>query len=183
MATYDEDLLQAADDLVRRGTGRRGEVSRAKIRRSISTSYYALFHFLLDEAGLLIVGSTDALRRRRRVFARCFTHTGLRNALDRVKGRVIDGSVDELFRSDAGAGTPSPPFAQTLSHAFLDAYVQRNDADYDLNKVPDEEDARLLIARVRTAVQAWRDASSPTDRDFKHALCLLMLLKGRLRQD
>jgi hypothetical protein len=65
----------------------------------------------------------------------------------------------------------------------LDAQAKRHDADYDMNEPLSESDARLLRTRVKRAISDWRSANGPTDRDFKDALCMLMVLKGRLRQD
>jgi hypothetical protein len=45
MASHDAELLAAADELLSRETRRRGPLPRARVRRSISTAYYALFHF------------------------------------------------------------------------------------------------------------------------------------------
>ena len=44
-------------------------------------------------------------------------------------------------------------------------------------------DANVLIARVENAIRDWTAAGSREARDFKHALYLLMLLKGQLKRD
>jgi hypothetical protein len=69
MATYDAELLAVSRRLLARRTGQRGKLSAAQVRRSVSTSYHALFHFLLDEVGRKIVGTSNALRKRRRILA------------------------------------------------------------------------------------------------------------------
>jgi hypothetical protein len=51
MPTHDEALLEAAAHLLERPEGQRGRLSGARVRRGVSTVYYALFHFLLDEIG------------------------------------------------------------------------------------------------------------------------------------
>lgn len=60
MAKYDQELLEAARQLIVRHAGQRGRLPSARVRRSISTSYYALFHFLLDETATRIAGSGTA---------------------------------------------------------------------------------------------------------------------------
>jgi hypothetical protein len=185
MARYDEELLSAALRLVRRRSGQRGRLSNARIRRSISTSYYALFHFLLDEGGNRLIGSSNDLLRRKRVFVRTFTRAGIKTALDKVRGTNVDQAVADFLRQPGAAAGPvlCPAFAQVLAKSFADAQAKRHDADYDLNKQLSETDARLLRSRVKRAIDAWRAADAPSDRDFKHALCMLMLLKGQLRRD
>lgn len=185
MAAYDEELLEAARRLLLRRVGQRGKLPSARVRRSISTTYYSLFHFLLDEVGLRVVGAGNDLRIRRRILARTVSHTGLKAALDKVRGATVEASVADFLRP-AGAGSGNvavPVFVQNLAKAFADAQAKRHDADYDLNKSLSEVDARLLRARVKRVIAVWRSANSKSDRDFKHALCVLMLLKGKLRSE
>lgn len=177
MAEFDAELLDAARRLLIRRSGQRGRLPAARVRRSISTSYYALFHFLLDELGKKVVGTSNNLRIRRRILARAVTHQGARLALEKIKGPRLDNSVSAFF------GVPAPPFAVDLARAFADAQTKRLDADYDLNKPLSEADARLLRLRVRRIIKNWRAATTAADRDFKHALCLLILMKGKLRSD
>ncbi len=185
MAGYDDELLEAADLLLVRMAGRRGKLSNALVRRSISTSYYAIFHFLLEETGERLIGTHDDLRRRRRVLVRTLSHAGLRTALLKMRGSSVDRSVDELFRlPSAPVGpVPCPSFIQGIAQTFLDAQAKREDADYDLNAVLSETDARLLLSRVKHSIAGWRVANTAADRDFKLALVSLFLLKGQLRKD
>src|SRR5207245_993627 len=154
MAKYHQELLRAARRLLVRRTGQRGKLPNARIRRSISTSYYALFHFLLEEAGNRLVGSHNDLRRRRRIFIRTFSHAGIKAALDKVRGRNVDPMVEDFFRAPGIAAGPvaTPPFVQNLAKAFLDSQAKRHDADYDLNKQLSETDARLLRMRVTRVI-------------------------------
>lgn len=185
MASYDVDLLATAERLLQRDAGQRGALPRARIRRSISTAYYALFHFLLEEIGLRIVGTSYESGRRRRILARTLSHRGLKTALDKTRGRIIDASVVE-FLMPGGAPEPNgaaPDFVRDLAKVFSDAQATRNDADYDLNKPLSVNDARLLIGEVKRAISGWRSADSASDRDFKQGLAVLALLKGQLRAD
>jgi cytochrome P450 len=186
MPTYDAELLAAAHRLLRRSQGQPGKLSGARIRRSISTSYYVLFHFLIEEAGLRLVGSHNDLRRRRRILARAFTHAGIKTALDKVRGTYVEKSIEDFLRTPGAAlarPVSSPLFAQNMAKAFSDAQAKRHDADYDLNKVLSETDARLLRNRAKRAIRDWRSARAVGDRDFKRSLCMLMLLKGQLRKE
>lgn len=131
------------------------------------------------------VGTHNDLRRRRRILSRAISHKGAKTALDKVRGARVDPSIEDFVRPTAipaGAVTP-PPFVRNLANAFSDAQTKRHDADYDLNKPLSELDARLLRARARRMIAEWRAASTPADRDFKNALCLLILLKGQVRAE
>ena len=185
MADYDEELLAAAQRLILRRKGQRGRLPAAHVRRSVSTAYYALFHFILEEATRSLIGTHNDLRRRRRTFARMFSHNGLKTTLEKVRGTNVDASVQDLLRP-RGVATglvASPAFVRSMASAFSDAQAKRHDADYDLNKEISEADARLLISRVRRVITAWQAANNPADLDFKQALCMLMLLNGQLRRE
>jgi hypothetical protein len=183
MASYDDELLETARRLLVRRGGQRGRLPSARIRRSISTSYYALFHFVLDEVGARVVGAHNDLRRRRRILSRTLTHQGTKATLDKVRGARVDASVEDFLRPPGVASAPlSPPlFVRNLANAFIDAQAKRHDADYDLNKPLSELDARILRTRARRVIEGWRAANTAADRDFKHALCVLILLRGQLR--
>ena len=184
MAAYDEELLDAAHRLILRRAGQRGKLPAARIRRSISTSYYALFHFVLDEVATRIVGTGNDLRIRRRILARTLTHAGVKAALDKVRGATADATVADFLRGQGAPGAVTvPAYVQSVARTFTDAQAKRHDADYDLNKFLSEIDARLLRARIARVIRQWRGANSRADRNFKHALCLLILLKGKLRSD
>jgi hypothetical protein len=185
MTNYDDDLLEAARRLIQRRSGQRGKLPAAQIRRSISTSYYAIFHFLLEECGIRLVGVHNDLRRRRRIPGRSFTHQGIKLALDKIRGPKVDDAVAEFMRwPNASPGPlPTPAFAQNMALAFSDAQSRRHEADYDLNKPLSATDAEFMRGKVMDAIAEWRDAKSVDDRDFKHSLCMLMLLKGQLRRE
>jgi hypothetical protein len=185
MATYDAELLEAARRLLVRKTGQRGKLPAARVRRSISTSYYALFHFVLDEVGLRVVGASAGLLKRRRILSRTISHKGAKAAFDKVRGEYAEASVAGfLCPAGADASTvPVPSFVRNLAKVFADAQAKRHDADYDMNKQLSALDAKLLRSRVRRVIADWRKAATPSDRDFKHALCLLIMLKGQLRSD
>lgn len=182
MAVYDDELLAAARVLIHRPKGRRGRLPSARVRRSISTTYYALFHFLLDEVGKRVVGVENAMRFRRRALARLISHTGARSALNKLRGSHADESIADFLRSGTASGPLAvPQFVRDMAQAFIDAHTKREDADYNLNKALSETDAILLHDRVKLAIRTWRGARTDSDRDLKNAVCLLILFKGQLR--
>ena len=182
MASMELELLAAARLLMLRAPGERGRMSRARVRRAISTVYYALFHFILDEATSRIVGGTAIDSRRRRILARSFKHDGLVNSLNRLKSEFAPSDYAEFLRKGGGdQPVATPHFVRSMASVFADAQHKRHDADYDLNKSLGENDAKAIIARTERAIADWRAADSASDRDFKHALSILLLIQGKLR--
>jgi hypothetical protein len=127
VATHDSELLIAARRLLARKKGQKGKLPSARIRRSISTSYYALFHFVLSEVGIQLVGTSNDLRVRRRILARTITHKGAKTTFDKVRGANIDVSVADFVRprGHAGGNVATPVFVQTLAKTFTDAQAKR----------------------------------------------------------
>ena len=184
MSIFSDDLLRAASRLYTRRTGQKGPLKSAYIRRSISTTYYAIFHFCLDETAQRLIGTGNDLRNRRRLFIRTLSHTGLTTAFGKLKGPSIERSVEELFRLPTTPDGPiaTPDFLRHLATAYLDAKVKREDADYNLNEPLSEIDARQLRRRVKNAIDDWNRSTGPHDRDMKHAVAILLSLKGKLRE-
>lgn len=183
MASYDEELIKAAIKLLDRKPGQPGRLASARVRRSISTSYYAIFHFLSDEVTRRIVGAGSDLRARRRALARGVTHRGLRTSFDKIRGATIHSSVKGFFALGGLSVESAPDFARFMAKAFLDAQTKRESADYDLNEPLSEIDAHLLALRVRREIRRWRKEDTKSSRDFKQAMAVLVLLRGQLRQE
>lgn len=185
MASFTDELLSAAKVLLAREPRRRGRLPDAKVRRAISTSYYALFHFLVEEATRRIAGTHNSWSTRRRMLARSFSHKGIRNTFDKIRGQNVDLSLEDFFRGVAApvGRVASPLFARNMARVFLDAHAKREDADYNRNESLSEADATILIARIEAAIRDWKIANALGDRDFKHAIYVMMMLKGLLRND
>lgn len=184
MAHHDE-LLRAARRLLGARAGLPGRLTTASIRRSISTSYYALFHFLSRECGTHLIGAGNELQARRRLFARTITHSALRLTFKKVRGLTVADDVREFLRDAGEPGSPVavPQFLDVMANTFL--YVQdlRHQADYDLAARFTAIDAEQVVEDVLAAIGTWRRALEPADRRLKKAICLLVTLRGRLRGD
>ena len=184
MSSFSDDLLRASARLYTRRRGQKGPLKSAYIRRSISTTYYAMFHFVLDEMAVRLVGAGNDLRQRRRLLIRTLSHTGLSSSVAKLKGAVIERSVEDLFRlpSTPLGAVSTPDFVQRLAAAYLDAKAKREDADHNLNEPLSQTDAHQLRRRVIRAIRDWQAATAPPDRDTKHAVAILISLKGKLKE-
>lgn len=77
MSQYSNELLTQTDHLLRPA---KGKPTQADLRRAVSSAYYALFHFLIEEATLSIVGTARAKEPLRQLVGRGFNHTAMREA-------------------------------------------------------------------------------------------------------
>ena len=114
------ELLDLADELA--GRGGTGPPTAIKLRRSISSAYYALFHELSFRATQRLLGSASWGATEAAV-ARWVTHTDLAT----------------LARAATGGGSPALRVALgwmneevvRIAEAFLDLHDARERADYD----------------------------------------------------
>ena len=124
---YHDDLLEQAAHLAQRDKNR---PKQASLRRSISTSYYSLFHLLISEA----VGYWR-LERQRSVLARAFDHKKMRGACSRCSAKNVD--------------------LKTVATAFVDLQHVRHEADYNNEAVWTRVEAHEHVTSARDAFRRW----------------------------
>jgi len=148
--------------------------SQADLRRAASAAYYALFHFLIDEACRYLLGSSGKDRALRATLARVFAH-----------GEMAEAS--KFFR--AGKGTlPAglapyvvaiPKGLSTIAEVFTDAQGIRHRADYDVGASFLTGDVAVLIDRVEGAISGWDQIrNEPSARLY----LLSLLIYERIRK-
>lgn len=153
------ELLDLADELAGRGGGT-GPPTAIRLRRSISSAYYAVFHELSFRATQRLLGSADWGAAEAAV-VRWVTHTDLATLAVAATGggnqalRVALGSLDERV--------------VRIARAFLDVQVARERADYDDTFDVSTELALSFVDLVRDTVSmsvALSDAREPTYSRF-----------------
>lgn len=140
-----EDLLEQAKHLASR---EKKKPRQASLRRSVSTSYYALFHLLIHEATL-----NWKRAGHRPLIARLFEHGKMKAASD--KQRV---ACSQFLKSNP-AGTADVDVMshlRTVAEAFVQAQQRRHSADYDNLKQWTRTEALGQWTTVNQAFQSWR---------------------------
>jgi uncharacterized protein (UPF0332 family) len=157
-----EDLLTLASRLANPAPQ---EPEQASLRRSVSTAYYALFHFLVREA----VQGWNGAEAVRNGLERKFEHSKMRLVSQSVAQNKWPGwSVPKL--------TP-PSELRSVAETFVLLQEARHLADYD-NTIPwTQMEARERIAEVKDAFQNWeQNRMHPAPNEY-----LLSLLIGNKR--
>jgi hypothetical protein len=133
---YPRELLDSAMAL-----HRSQPETQAALRRAVSTAYYALFHFLVEEA----CGNWMRPEQRPRL-ARMFEHRNMFNASNR---RIAE------FRGAA----PGAPESRLYSVAFAFRQLQdnRHFADYDLSATLSRDDVALDLKAVEEVFATWQE--------------------------
>jgi hypothetical protein len=164
------DLLDLAKKMV---NYKKADVLDARLRRAISTAYYALFHLLLEKGA-----------------ARIVVHSGIRQLVSRAYGHPDMAKTAKIFLRGSG-GLPShltAPFTGTVppvpveivrvATAFVALQDARHEADYDLSRRFSRGDARLLVAQADQAFTDWNTVSGEAGHADMCELFLAALLLG-----
>ena len=89
MTVY-EDLIQLAERIA---TLDSGKPKQAYLRRAVSTTYYALFQFLVDQACCVQIGTQHYQKAFRHALGRGFVHTIMQQACSSFAGGTLKDSV------------------------------------------------------------------------------------------
>ncbi|MGH6873066.1 MAG: hypothetical protein ACREHE_16345 [Rhizomicrobium sp.] len=147
-----DHLLEVAGELAtQRG---QGAPRQARLRRSISTSYYAAFHRLVAGATDLLIGQAERGSERYALVYRSFEH---RHMLEACKKISPDASRGAEIRRCASL--------------FKELQNARHDADYNPGKRIAMLDAQSALAKARQAIDAI--AAAP-DQDRRFFLTFLL---------
>ena len=108
-------------------TQERGKPKQVSLRRATSAAYYALFHFLIDQATRQIIGSRAADANQRHWLARAFKH----NEMAEVSKSFGSGNLPRraMFHTQP---IQVPKSLRSIASAFLELQEARHEADYDL---------------------------------------------------
>ena len=161
--SFPDELL----DLARRIADIDGEnPQQASLRRAISTAYYALFHFVIDEAT-----ANWSQSEFRPLLGRVFEHGKMKQACNKFSG---GNSMIPPFEMRA---TPADHL-RFVASTFIEAQEQREDADYDVTRRWRREEVEMQIDSVADAFRSWMAVrGQPEAQEF-----LVMLLGPKQRK-
>lgn len=150
------ELLEQAEILADGGTG---SPTQAGLRRSVSTAYYALFHFLAGEAAERLLpfhapGLSAAMQRG-------FEHRVMKEACR----DFANGAATPVLKPLIVA--PVEPELLDMARVFLNLQAARQSADYDLLHSIAQIEAKDFARSVHDVVEGWgRVAGSPNTSVF-----------------
>ena len=127
------------------------EALQASLRRSLSTTYYALFHLLVEEAARRLVPSSPPGLRSR--VSRTFVH----NEVNKVCGQ-FSKQLNPDLKALLPAGVPDD--LRLVAETFSQLQQVRHRADYDPDFVTIRSFALLRFNEAERAFSAWQRVSS-----------------------
>lgn len=162
--SFPDDLLKQARHLAKVDARRPKQVN---LRRSVSASYYALFHLLTSSASSLF--ASDAELRAR--INRSFNHGDMK----RVSQMIAHGKWPESITLPTMASSVNPDLEKLefVADAFVKLQQARHEADYDLSRTYSREEADDAIERAAGAFERWEEIKK-TDYARLYLACFLL---------
>jgi uncharacterized protein (UPF0332 family) len=165
-----DDLLDLAKKMV---NYKKADVLDARLRRAISTAYYALFHLLLEKGSAKFVTHPGL----RQLVSRAYVHGDMYKAAKKFESGIggLPGQVTAAF---AGTVPALPAEIERVAKAFVALQEARHEADYDVSKTFSRADAQRLVAQAEQAFKDWYTVNGMTAHTDMCELFLASLVLG-----
>lgn len=138
---------------------------KASLRRSISASYYSVYHFLVFKATRKLVGTRHALQPLRELSSRAFDHGEMKEACESFQHGGRGNLPDEVEKAMQAVSIPSE-LAEIASH-FVDLQQQRHQADYNLRLSFRKRDALDAHSKAEAVLKnLWSPISNADSTKF-----------------
>lgn len=154
-----KDLLALAKRLALLEPRRPKQVN---LRRAVSTAYYGLFHYLVDQSCRRVMGGQHPQVPYRRVLARSFSHADMKSACKSFAGGTLKkGAAEGLPR-----GFSIPKEIQQIATTFVDLQERRHVADYDFTETFTRSEALAAVREIRIAIRRFHKLANSNEKKF-----------------
>lgn len=141
------DLLKQAHLLATKEPRR---PAQASLRRSVSASYYAVFHRLVDEATRMLISRGSRLALRQCV-SRAFRHSDMRDLCKSLAGSNPPSKLAPAFQ-----GLPVDRRLVAIARTFRDLQEARHQADYNTYRLFQRREALHYHELAVRAFEDWQ---------------------------
>ncbi len=168
-----DDLLELAKKSVNYN---KPDLLDARVRRAISTAYYALFHLLTEQAAAKL-SSHPGIRI---LVGRAYAHGDMYKTAKTFKSGGLPTVMKAPF---AGVFPPLPEELVRVASAFVALQDERHRADYDPLHEFSRATARGLVAQAVRAFADWKafDAD-PANADLRDLFLAALLIGERWKR-
>ena len=146
------NMIEQARHLASRDAS--GRPRQDHLRRAVSTTYYALFHYLSETACRRFFGVGPERVRIRAVVSRTFDHATMKRASRSFAAGSLPDSLEVI------AVLTPPPHLRFVAKTFVSMQERRHEADYDPLRRFSRKEVQALIDDVETAVERWEEVSA-----------------------
>jgi len=158
-----EDLLAQAETLA---TLDAKKPKQASLRRAVSSAYYAVFHYLVQEACSVQLGSQHGQAPYRHALGRACAHSIMKQACTSFGGGTLKDAVIKGLPREASGRYPIPEAIQDLASTFAELQEKRHLADYDRSERFKRADVLTLIEQVKNHVAKFSSLAASEDKKF-----------------
>ncbi len=158
-----DDLIELAEFIAKRDAGR---PKQASLRRAISTAYYAVFHYLIDEVCSAQIGTQNTQRPYRHALSRAFAHTVMKQACSGFGGGTLKHSVIKGLPRNQLGNYVVPKKIQNIAATFAELQEKRHLADYDLAERFKRSEVLTMIDQAKSHVEKFRSFAVCDDRKY-----------------
>ena len=158
-----QDLFSQAETLATLDAKKPRQIN---LRRAISSAYYAVFHYLVEEACSVQIGSQHAQAAYRYVLGRAFTHSIMKQACTSFAGGMLKDAVIKGLPRDASGNYPIQKAIKDVARAFVDLQEKRQWADYDRSERFNRSDVLILIEEAKKRVVKFSELPASDDKKF-----------------
>lgn len=162
---YHDDLIEQARTMATHDARR---PRQANLRRAVSTAYYAVFHFLVDQACRSVLGTQQGQAAYRRLLGRAFDHSAMKGACRSFGGGTLPDSIQRALPANFRIARETKRVAGT----FVELQEARHRADYDLTQPFTRSEALTMISEVEKDIRGFDRLNSSVSKKFFLA-CLL----------
>lgn len=167
-----EDLLQLAKNMA---NYKKKDLQDARLRRAVSTAYYAVFHLLVEAASERV--AEDA--KLRCLVSRAFVHA----EMQRVAKTFLSGTGALPGHVQAAFTGTIPGEVQSVARAFINLQEARHRADYDLLSPFARAEVQGLVAVAEQAFADWNGVKArPRDKTAVELFLSSLLLGERWKK-
>jgi hypothetical protein len=160
-----QGLIRAARLLL--GENNKGAPNQTRLRRAVSTAYYALFHRIAQAASDAFVGAKHRQSPRYETVYRGFEHRRMKDSCAAVDKPMLGAKASKAL----GAANASQE-VRDVANAFVTLQERRHWADYSPAGKITRADARDLVDLAALAIDQLAAANTEERRNF---LVYLML--------
>ncbi len=139
---------------------------QANLRRAVSSAYYALFHYLVDESCCLLFGSQHGQAAYRHALGRAFAHGVMKQACLSFAGGTWKDAVRKRLPCDATGKYAVQASIRAIARAFAEWQEKRNLADYDRNERFKRSEVLLLVEQAKDRTARFTALPMSDDKRF-----------------
>jgi uncharacterized protein (UPF0332 family) len=158
-----EDLFAQAEMLAKADARK---PKQANLRRALSSAYYAVFHYLINESCSLVMGTQHGQAAYRHVLGRAFVHTVMKQACASFGGGTLKESVIKGLPRNAAGHYPVEPAVRNIARAFSELQEKRHLADYDRTERFKRSEVLLLIEQAKDWITTFAALPMSDDKRF-----------------